>query len=148
MLGVIALIAMAVGVLTLIIGLIMDYGGPRFVGGVILVFFGLVFASQVVTFVDEGEVHVPIRFGEALEPITAPGPQAKSPFASVIAMPIRTVEVTFEGAGVAGEDETSANLREINALSAEGAQVGVDITVLYHIDPTMAKHVYATVGTA
>jgi len=115
-------------------------------GGVII--FGVIFGSMLITSVDEGEVHVPIQFGEAQEPLTNPGINFKSPFAGVVVMPTRTVELTFKG-GVASTttEEGETALGQINALSAEGAQVGVDVTVLYHIDPTMTAEVYRTVGT-
>lgn len=92
-----------------------------------------------VTSVDAGEVLVPVRFGEVQPVITQEGLNRVSPFATRVRMPIRTVEITFSA--------TEGGIRPITALSAEGATVDADLTVLYHIDPTMADDVYRTVGT-
>lgn len=114
-------------------------GGFTIVGLLLLGFMSF-------TTVDEGEVVVPVQFGEALTPLDSPGINLKSPFARTVVMPTRTVELTFKGRTEAETEEGEASLGSINSLSAEGAQVSVDVTVLYHIDPSMTAEVYRTVG--
>lgn len=158
MFGILALFVLAAGVIALIGSAFASpekqpYGSTsprsfiRRVGGIVAAVGVVLLLFATVTTVDEGEVHVPILFGESQEPITQKGWAWKHPLASIVVMPTRTVEVTFEGKTTQGETESNTNLQEINALSAEGAQVGVDVTVQYHIDPTMTAEVYATVGT-
>ena len=147
--GILALVLAVAGLILWIVGLAKDdnmASGFKWTGlGVVVV--GLVaFGMQSWTTIDEGEVGVPIQFGKAQQPLTNPGINFKSPFASIVIMPTRTVELTFKGGASASADEGETSLGAINALSAEGAQVGVDITVLYHIDPTMTAQVYRTVG--
>ncbi len=157
-LGIIGLFVLLIGLVGLVLGIRAPKPDPQRYGmsdrGLLLTWGGIASGIGLVlvsfasfTSVDEGEVHVPILFGEALEPITQKGLQFKNPLASIVTMPTRTVEVTFEGEGVSGDTETETNLREINALTSEGAQVAVDMTVLYHVDPTQTDVVYATVGT-
>ena len=152
MIGIIGLIVIGVGLIVWIFGVVsnsQDSGFIKGVGGAILAVGLLVFGLRLFTTVDAGEVVVPIQFGEVLEPIQQEGFTPISPFASRISMPIRTVEISFigqSGGETTGDDESG--LRSIQALSSEGAQVGVDVTVLYHIDPTKAGTVYRTVGTA
>ena len=151
--GIFAIILMVIGLIVLIIAAVIT---PRSPGGIfagigLFVFGGVVMLGSSFTSVDEGEVHLPVQFGEALEPIQNKGINFKSPFAGIVVMPTRTVEITFEGAagGPPTEGETAddrENLREINALTSEGAQVAVDLTVLYHVDPTMTALLYAQVG--
>lgn len=154
MLGIFALIVLVVGI-AIAIGaifassynksMLLMFGGGVFAFGLIL------FGFAAFTTVDEGEVVVPIQFGEALDPIQTKGINFKSPFAGVVVMPTRTVEVTFQGAKPddpeLGESEPNS-FRQISALSSEGAQIAVDVTALYHIDPTMTEQIYATVGAA
>lgn len=119
-------------------------------GGGLLVLGLIVLLFSSITSVDEGEVHLPVQFGDALEPIQKKGISLKSPFAGIVVMPTRTVEITFQGATPddpeQGESEPDS-FRQISALSSEGAQIAVDVTALYHIDPTMTAQVYATVGS-
>ena len=109
-------------------------------GGALLVALVFTFFAFTVQ-VDEGEVILPVVFGEAKAPITEPGIKIINPFADPVSMPIRTVEVTFSSS------QEDIQLGPISALSSEGGDVTTDLTVLYHIDPTMADTVYRTVGT-
>lgn len=104
----------------------------------VLLFGGL---SSVMT-IDAGEVGVEVLFGQ----VTAThheGLVFKNPFSRVAVYPIRTVQFTYQGPDDENEDDTS-----IQAFSQENAKVEVDVTVLLHVDPTLAEHVYRTVGTA
>lgn len=116
----------------------------RFISfGVATVAAILAFFASIV-FVDAGEVIVPVRFGAVLDPIAVEGASFIDPFAATVSMPVRTVELTFaqesEGNGETGLDP-------ISTLSAEGASVSIDATLLYHVDPQQAGQVYRTVGT-
>jgi regulator of protease activity HflC (stomatin/prohibitin superfamily) len=165
MFGILALIVLGAGFIALIVGLAMSESFPDenyFDGqrpnpnkkptrnfGIGAIILGVIMILGVsVAFVDEGEVLVPIQFGEALEPLGDPGVNLKSPFATLVVMPTRTVELTFKGGGTPSPETDEATFGQITTLSAEGAQVAVDLTVLYHIDPNMTAEVYRTVGKA
>lgn len=160
MFGIFALIVVIIGVVLFVASLAMkapqntgyNYSNPKKavrIGGAVAVGVGILFLGFAsFTTVDAGEVVVPVQFGEVQTPLTKQGINFKSPFAGTIAMPTRTVELTFEGTATQNEDGGENNLGQINALSAEGAQVSVDVTALYHIDPTETAKVYSTVGTA
>lgn len=118
------------------------YRAPWAVVSVILgLIAGVFFAFANFTVVDAGEVVVPVRFGEVQDVLTDDGIHRISPFADRVAMPIRTVELTFSSS------QEDLQLGPISALSSEGGDVDVDVTILYHIDPTLAGLVYETVGT-
>lgn len=157
MLGIFAVIFIVLGLSTLIVGIFVKKGGTDSYGhpsslkggvlasGVMVTIFGLIlFGSATITKVDAGEVLVPVQFGKVLAPMDEEGLSLISPFARRIRMPVRTVEISF----ISAANEEEGGLRSIQALSSEGAQVGVDVTVLYHVDPTKAGNVYRTVGTS
>lgn len=102
----------------------------------------LFLAGSTLVVIDAGEVGVPVLFGEVGGTLTE-GLNLKHPFASVVKMPIRTVESTFTAEDDGGKDSPDD---AISAFSAENALVDVDITLLWHINPIEAGNVYRTVG--
>lgn len=140
--AILATLVFAGGVLTALFS--SEYRGVGVItalGSGIVAVITSIFAFTVT--VDAGEVVVPIVFGEVQAPLTSPGWQGIHPFASTVSMPTRTVQDTFEGA------VTDANpLGAITALSGEGATITVDLTALWHVDPTKAGDLYRTVGTS
>lgn len=105
-----------------------------------LCLLGLVFAS--VTKVDEGEVGVEVLFGRVTTVHDTSGIIIKNPLSTIVRYPTRTVESTYTGVEDEGE---KAGFDAIQAFSAENAEVSVDLTVLWHVDPSKADTVYKTV---
>lgn len=140
----IGIILLFVTVIAVIVAMFSDYWeGPAVVGAIALVLAVIAVVIANFTTVDAGEVVVPVRFGEVQDVIAVEGIHRISPFADRVTMPIRTVEVTFSDS-----ENDEDGLDAITSLSAEGATVTVDLTLLYHIDPARAGDVYRTVGTA
>lgn len=151
MIAIVWIVLFGIGLILFVIGRIIketEGSAVSFFGLGMMILFGILFGSRLIATVDAGEVLVPIQFGRVLEPIQTEGVTIISPFSSRVRMPIRTVEISFLSFNSKAEEQKGdTGLQAIQALSSEGAQVGVDVTVLYHVDPTMVDLVYRTVKT-
>lgn len=95
--------------------------------------------------VDDGERTVVTRFGE-VQKVSDPGLHLKIPMADAIhPYEVRTQAYTMSSAVSEGDKVDKDD--SIDALTAEGLNVEVDITVRYHIDPTQVGEIYENVGT-
>jgi len=95
--------------------------------------------------VDDGERTVVTRFGE-VQKVSDPGLHLKIPIAdSIHPYEVRTQAYTMSSA--TGEGDKVDKDDSIDALTAEGLNVEVDITVRYHIDPARVGEIYENVGT-
>lgn len=113
------------------------------VAGIIGFFIlGLLLASMIVV-IPAGETGVYHLFGKVKDDELSSGLHVVNPFAQVTKMSIRTEEYTMsvvqsEGA-VKGDDS-------IKALTKEGLNIGLDLTVLYHLEEKKASDVYRDIG--
>jgi prohibitin 1 len=82
------------------------------------------------TIVPVGQVGVVDTFGQVAEQPLSPGIHLRNPFAKVITFSTRTKELK----------ETA------ESPSKDGLITTVDVSILYRVDPTKAKHLYQTVG--
>jgi len=96
------------------------------VGGVVVVLMVL----STVTIIKAGHVGVVDLFGRVSTMTLKSGIQLVNPFARVIQMSIQTQEIK----------ET------MDVPSKEGMTIGIEMSVLYHLDPEKASDVYRTVG--
>lgn len=103
--------------------------GPIGLGVSIL--FALIGLTQVITIVPAGHVGVIDVFGNVSDRTLKPGLNFVNPFADVVHFSVKTQEVK----------ETS------EVPSEEGLTVGLEISLLYRIDPEKADDIYRTVGT-
>lgn len=130
---------------------VTDEGSPVFAwltAGIFLIFGLLSAGGAFIVTVDDTEFVVPVVFGEAKEAIVDPGINIINPFADRISMPLKETEVTFQGTLEDAQKEgRDTDLIAIQALSSEGGDVGVDVTILYSINPAQGKAVYKRVGT-
>lgn len=107
-------------------------GGPQarrvlgIVGAVVLVFL----VSRCVTVIQAGHVGVVDVFGRVSDTTLKAGIQFVNPLARVIQMSIQTQEIK----------ET------MDVPSKEGMTMGIEVSVLYHLDPEKAADVYRSVG--
>ena len=107
----------------------------------IVILIALALTASACVTVDEGEAVVPVRFGESLEPITAPGLHYFNFItADAVSFPVRPEELTFSAG-----DTTQA---PISALSSEGGEVRIDLTALVRIDGEQARTVYERAGNS
>jgi len=119
------------------------FGVKKFFWGTILiiVLIFLIFSSVVI--VGAGETGVYSLFGKVRDAELSSGFHIINPFAKVIPMTIRTEEYTMSIMTGEGK-KTGADA--IAALTKEGLNVDLDITVLYHLNETDASDVYKNVG--
>ena len=87
-------------------------------------------AFQTISIIDAGTVGVVKVFGEVkAQPLTE-GINIRNPFAEIIKMSVRTQE----------------RREELRVPSKEGLTIGLEASVIYHLDGAMAPEVYRTIG--
>ncbi|MCF7820058.1 MAG: prohibitin family protein [Candidatus Pacebacteria bacterium] len=108
--------------------------------GVIIVIW--LFASSVVV-VEAGQTGVYSLFGKVRDRELASGFYLINPLAKVTQMSIRTEEYTMSIMQGEGKKQGADSIK---ALTSEGLEVDLDITVLYHLEESQASGVYKDVG--
>ena len=87
-------------------------------------------AFQTISIIDAGTVGVVKVFGEVKARPLTEGINIRNPFAEIIKMTIRTQE----------------RREELRVPSKEGLTIGLEASVIYHLDGAMAPEVYRTIG--
>ena len=87
-------------------------------------------AFQTISIIDAGTVGVVKVFGEVKEQPLTEGINIRNPFAEIIKMSVRTQE----------------RREELRVPSKEGLTIGLEASVIYHLDGAMAPEVYRTIG--
>ena len=114
---------------------------PIRLGGVALLILAAV--SQAVVQINPGQVGVKTLFGDVQDGILNSGLNFVNPLVEVKEFDIKTQNYTMSGImdeGHKGGDDA------IRALSADGLEVTIDLTVLYKIIPTKAPSIYRELG--
>lgn len=114
--------------------------GARFILGLIVIIILLGFSIVVVPAGETGVYHL---FGKVRDSEFRSGLHLKNPLAKVTKMSIRTEEYTMSI--IQGEGQIK-NADAIRALTKEGLEVDLDITVLYHLEEESASGVFKNVG--
>ena len=102
---------------------------PVFLQIVGLLALGLA-ALQTITIIDAGTVGVVRVFGKVNNQVLNPGVNVRNPFADIIKMNIKTQE----------------RREEMRAPSKENLTVGLEISVIYHVDPLAAPDILRSIG--
>lgn len=87
-------------------------------------------AFQTISIIDAGTVGVVKVFGQVNDVPLTEGINIRNPFAEIIKMSIRTQE----------------RREELRVPSKEGLTIGLEASVIYHLDGAMAPEVYRTIG--
>ncbi len=87
-------------------------------------------AAQSLTIIDAGTVGVIKVFGEVDKRVLGEGINVRNPFAEIIKINIKTQE----------------RREEMRAPSKENLTVGLEISVLYHVDPSYAPNIVRSIG--
>lgn len=103
----------------------------------------IIIAPMSFVVVDAGETGVYSLFGKVRDKEMSSGFHLKNPLAKVNKMTTRTQEYTMSI--MTGEGK-KMGADSITALTKEGLNVDLDITVLYHLDEKNASNVYEDVG--
>ncbi len=92
--------------------------------------FGLLAALQCFTVIPAGNVGVVDFFGLVSDNTLKSGINPVNPFAKVVKFSVKTQEIK----------------EDMDVPSKEGLTVGLEISVLFHLNPEMAASIYKTVG--
>jgi regulator of protease activity HflC (stomatin/prohibitin superfamily) len=115
-------------------------GGLLVLGGALLL-LGL--ATSTVVQVGVGQVGVQTLFGQVQRRILPPGLSVVNPLVEVTRFDTRTQNYTMSSVRTEGQQ---AGDDAIRVLSADGLEVVIDLTVLYHVVPAQAPHILETIG--
>lgn len=137
------------GFLILIVGLNANRfseGFGRWRGG--LLFLGLALlvlgvASSTVVQVGVGQVGVQTLFGQVQPRVLPPGLSVVNPLVDVTRFDTRTQNYTMSSVRAEGDKEGDDAIR---VLSADGLEVVIDLTVLYHVVPAQAPRILSSIG--
>ena len=118
----------------------------RFRGG--LVFLGVAFlllglALSTVVQIGVGQVGVQTLFGQVQSRVLQPGLSVVNPLVDVTRFDTRTQNYTMSAVRNEGQQ---AGDDAIRVLSADGLEVIIDLTVLYHVVPEQAPKILSTIG--
>jgi regulator of protease activity HflC (stomatin/prohibitin superfamily) len=109
--------------------------------GVAIVAIWLFFSSIVI--VEAGQTGVYHLFGKVKDNEVSSGFHLINPLAKVTTMSIRTQDYTMS---FVGDEGTKQGVDSISALTKEGLEVNLDITVLYRLEESKASDIYREVG--
>ena len=138
-----------IGIILLFVGLSGARFSERFerirgalllLGGAFLV-IGLALSTAVQ--IGVGQVGVQTLFGQVQSRILQPGLSVVNPLVDVTRFDTRTQNYTMSAVRSEGQQ---AGDDAIRVLSADGLEVVIDLTVLYHVVPAQAPRILATIG--
>lgn len=137
------------GFILLVVGLNaarFSEGLERLRGG--LIFLGTAFvllgvALSTVVQIGVGQVGVQTLFGQVQSRVLPPGLSVVNPLVDITRFDTRTQNYTMSA--IHGEGQQAGD-DAIRVLSADGLEVVIDLTVLYHVVPAQAPKILATIG--
>lgn len=110
-------------------------------GLVVIVALWLFFSSIVI--VEAGQTGVYHLFGKVKDEEVSSGLHLINPLAKITTMSIRTQDYTMS---FIGDEGNKKGVDSISALTKEGLEVELDITVLYRLEEKKASDIYREVG--
>ncbi|MBD3238513.1 MAG: prohibitin family protein [Candidatus Moranbacteria bacterium] len=117
--------------------------GKKFLLGAVLVILTLFLLINSIKIIEAGETGVYSLFGKVREQELSSGIHLVNPLARITKMSIRTEEYTMS---VAQEEGRKKGVDSITALTKEGLNIDLDITILYRLNEQEAAKVYKNVG--
>ena len=115
---------------------------PVRLAGILLIIVGLLWNCFII--IEPGEIGVKKLFGKVDEQGTLPeGLNFVNPMAEVVKFDTKTQNYTMSS--IHDEGDTKGN-DAISALSADGLEIIIDITVLYKITPSLAPSILKHIG--
>lgn len=111
------------------------------IAGISLVALGLLSACFVQ--IEPGEVGVQTLFGKVQPKVLTEGLNVVNPLVDVTHFDVRTQNYTMSGLHDEGDKEGDDAIR---VLTADGLEVVIDLSVLYHIVPDKAPDILRTIG--
>jgi regulator of protease activity HflC (stomatin/prohibitin superfamily) len=137
------------GILAIVIGLAVrnvpsayqHFAGRIMLAGGLLLVGGLLEASTVQ--IGPGQVGVQVLFGQVQRDVLSSGLHIINPLVDVERFDIRTQNYTMSATHTEGEVMGDDAIR---VLSADGLEVVIDLTVLYHVNSPQAPYILKTIG--
>ncbi|MCY7350689.1 MAG: prohibitin family protein [Cytophagaceae bacterium] len=137
------------GVILLIVGFAINtpalafsrYARPLKIGGIVLIAIGALVSS--IRQIEAGRVGVQKLFGRVRGEVLEEGLNLVNPLATVTEFDIKTQNYTMSANYDEGEKKGDDAIR---VLTADGLQVGVDLTVLYRVLPSEAPKIVREIG--
>ncbi|WP_345232869.1 prohibitin family protein [Hymenobacter saemangeumensis] len=111
--------------------------------GLGLVFIGLGIALSTVVQIGAGQVGVQTLFGKVEPRILQPGLNVVNPLVDITRFDTRTQNYTMSAQHSEGQQ---AGDDAIRVLSADGLEVVIDLTVLYHVVASQTPKILSTIG--
>lgn len=112
-------------------------------GLVVAIIILIILLPLMIVVIDAGETGVYSLFGKVRDQELSSGLHFKNPLAKIIKLTIRTEEYTMSGVSSEGKVQ---GVDSIKALTMEGLEVALDITVLYKLNEERASDIYREVG--
>lgn len=110
----------------------------------IVVVVGLLVAGPLfLVVIDTGKIGIISTFGSVSDRTLNSGLNIKNPFSKVTEISIRTEEYTMSSVENEGKIQGDDS---VDARASDGAQVKVDITVLFHVKPEAAVSIFKELG--
>jgi regulator of protease activity HflC (stomatin/prohibitin superfamily) len=136
------------GILVLVVSFLAPKLSPKFqaagvlrVLGVFLLALGALLGSFVM--IDAGEVGVKKLFGKVENDVLESGIHMTNPLVDVIKFDVRTQNYTMSGTHDEGDKSGDDAIR---ALTADGLEVVMDVTILYSVLPNKAPSILKNIG--
>jgi regulator of protease activity HflC (stomatin/prohibitin superfamily) len=109
----------------------LGFPPARAFGALVIVVLGAILVFNTFAVIPAGHVGVVDLFGKVSDRTLKPGINAKNPLARVVRMSVKTQEMK----------------EAMQVPSKEGLSVQLEVSVLYHLDPTKVADVYRTIGS-
>ncbi|MBK7232881.1 MAG: prohibitin family protein [Saprospiraceae bacterium] len=110
--------------------------------GLVLVIIG--FLTSCILQINAGQVGVKVLFGQVQNDILNPGLHIINPLLVVHEMDVRTQNYTMSGSN---DEAHSTGDDAIRALTKDGLEIVIDVTVLYKVIPSSAPKIYNEIGS-
>jgi len=118
-----------------------QYSGIVRTIGLVVVLLG--FLTSCIKQIDAGEIGVKSLFGKVQDDILVSGLNLVNPLVEVKSIDVRTQNYTMSG--VHGEGDVAGD-DAIRVLTADGLEVVIDLTVLYHVQSAEAPRIVREIG--
>jgi len=144
------MVLIVIGLIIVIVGLalaraeqsIRRFAGPTRAIGLLFVLLGIFVASIIQ--IDAGEIGVKKLFGNVQNDVLSSGLHFINPLLEVEKMDIKTQNYTMSGVHDEGAKQGDDAIR---ALTSDGLEVIIDLTVLYKVIPADAPNILRQTGT-
>ena len=118
-----------------------QFSGAVRIAGIVFVVLG--FFSSCIKQIDAGEIGVKSLFGKVQDDVLQPGLNVINPLMEVSKLDVRTQNYTMSAVHNEGDVQGDDAIR---ALTADGLEVVIDLTVLYRVQSTEAPRLIKETG--